>query len=291
VTSGSGESVGPKPFSKGLRSGVVGPATRALLGALLFLLATRTATYFAWTIEPPLTAAVLGANYWASTVLAVLASREGYWANGRISVSVAYVFAPLVTAATFLHIHAFHTGSSGFTVVITWFWIVAYALYPVLLVVLLVRQLRLPGGDPPRVLPLPPWVKAILAAHAVILIPVGMAMFASPDHAAAAWPWNVPVLSARVLAAWAISFGVLALHAIRENDLDRTKVMLWGYPVLGVLHIIALLRFGDVMQWHEPGAWFFVFFVASTFVLGAYGLTAARRLPRPATARASTTTA
>jgi hypothetical protein len=287
VTTGSVASVEPKPFSKGFRSGVVGPATRALLGALLFLLATRTATYFAWTIEPPLTAAVLGANYWASTVLAILAARERSWANGRISVSVAFVFAPLVTAATFLHLHAFHTGSSGITLIIAWFWIVAYGLYPILLVVLLVRQLRLLGGDPPRILPLPGWVKAILASHAVVLIPVGIAMFASPDRAAAMWPWNVPVLSARVLAAWAISFGVLALHAIRENDLDRTKVMLWGYPALGLLHIIALLRFGDVVQWDEPGAWFYVFFIASTFVLGAFGLTATRRLPRPATAYGS----
>src|SRR6185437_399056 len=74
-----------RPFAKAMRSGVVGPATRALLGALLFLLSTKTAKYFAWTIQPSLTAAVLGANYWASTVLALLASRMPYWAQGRIS--------------------------------------------------------------------------------------------------------------------------------------------------------------------------------------------------------------
>jgi len=75
------EPIAPKPFSKAMRSGVVGPATRGLLGALLFLLTTRTAKYFAWTIEPPLTAAVLGANYLGNTLLAILASCEPLWAQ------------------------------------------------------------------------------------------------------------------------------------------------------------------------------------------------------------------
>jgi hypothetical protein len=274
----------PKPFSKAMRSGIIGPATRALLGALLFLLSTRTSKYFAWTIEPPLTAAVLGANYWASTVLAILASREPFWAQGRISISVALVFAPVVTAATFMHLGKFHIHGSGITLVITWFWLIAYGAYPIQLGLQLAKQLRTPGGDPPRVVPLSSWVRAMLAGHAVVLIPIGILMFAAPGVAGPLWPWAVPPLSARVLAAWTLGLGVLALHAIYENDVARIKVALWGYPVLGVLHLIALLRFGDVVQWHEPGAWYYSAFLVSTFVLGAYGYVAARRLPRPGSA-------
>jgi hypothetical protein len=269
----------PKPFSKGMRSGWVGPATRGLLGALLFLLSTKTAKYFAWTIEPPLTAAVLGANYWASTVLAILASRQPLWAQGRISISVAVLFAPLVTAATFFHLHLFHIHSSGITLVITWFWLIAYGLYPIQLSFLLVKQLRVPGGDPPRTHPLPVWVKTILAAHVAVLIPIGLLMFSAPGVARPLWPWDVPALSAQVLSAWCLGFGVLALHAIIENDLDRVKVALWGYPVLGVLQVIVIARFGDSVQWREPGAWYFAAFVASTFILGGYGFVATRRLP------------
>lgn len=278
-----------RPFSKAMRSGVVGPATRGLLGALLFLLSTRTSKYFAWTIEPPLTAAVLGANYWASTVLAVLASREPYWAQGRISISVAMVFSPIVTAATFMHLGTFHLHSSGITLVITWFWLIAYGLYPIQLGLQLVKQMKIPGIDPPRVMALPRWVKAILLTHAVVLIPVGLGMFIAPGIASPWWPWAVPALSARVLSAWALAFGVLAAHAIYENDVDRIKVALLGYPVLGLLHVIALLRFDEAVQWHEPGAWYYVGFVASTFVLGAYGWVATRQLGRTAIGAASRT--
>ena len=43
-----------------MRSPVVAPVTRFLIGLPLVLLTTRTDKYFAWTIEPPLTAAFLG---------------------------------------------------------------------------------------------------------------------------------------------------------------------------------------------------------------------------------------
>jgi len=268
-----------KPFSDAMRASVVGPATRGLLGALLFLLSTRTADYFAWTIATPLTAATLGANYWASTVLAILASRERYWANGRISISVAFVFSPLMTAATFLHLGEFHFDAGGVAVFITWFWVLAYGFYPIQLTVQMVQQLRLPGGDPPRTDPLPLWVKTVLGAHALVFIPLGVLTFVAPGVGGPLWPWEIGApLALRALSAWVLAFGVGALHAILENDFDRVKVALWGYPVLGALQLIALVRFGEVLQTNEAGWWFYLAFLASAFVLGAYGYVMARRL-------------
>lgn len=83
-----------RPFTNGMRSPIVAPLTRYLIGLPLVLAPTQTGRFFAWTIEPPLTAAVLGANYWSSALFAVAASRERSWAAGRISISVAVVFAP-----------------------------------------------------------------------------------------------------------------------------------------------------------------------------------------------------
>ncbi len=104
---------GPRPFAKGLRSPVVAPVTRGLLALPLFFFAASTRSSFAWTILPPLTAAVLGANYFASAALAVFASRESLWANGRASVTAAVVFAPVIPPATFLHLKPFHPTTHG----------------------------------------------------------------------------------------------------------------------------------------------------------------------------------
>lgn len=269
-----------KPFTSGVRSPVVSPLTRGLLGVPLFLLPTMTAVYFAWTIKPPLTAAVLGANYWASTALSLFAARQRFWSQGRVSISVALAFAPLTTAATFIHLDKFHLDSSGVTLVITWFWLIAYGIYPIQLAVGLVKQLRTPGGDPPRTLPLPGWVKAILGVHAVVLVPLGILMFVAPDAAQSLWPWDLTPLTSRVLAAWVLAFGVGAAHAVYENEFDRVKVLLWCYPVLVMLQIVALARFGDVVRWQGLGAWVYVGFLASCSVLGAYGYLAARGLRR-----------
>ncbi len=57
-----------------------------IAGALLFFGATRTDAWWAWTIAPPLTAATLGAFYWAAFVLILTAARSETWAEARPAV-------------------------------------------------------------------------------------------------------------------------------------------------------------------------------------------------------------
>lgn len=255
------------PFLGGMRSPVIAPLTRFLIGLPLVLLTTQTAAYFAWTIEPPMTAAFLGANYWSSALLALLAARETLWARGRVSVSVALAFAPLTTIATFLHLGQFHLDT-----VYGWFWVAAYTIYPLQLGYFLMKQLRTPGADPPRERTLPTWVKAILGLQAVVLIPLGIALFLLPNTVAELWPWALPPLSARAVSAWLIAFGVLAAHAIVENDFARVRSAMLGYPFAGALHALMLVRFSEDVRWEDPGAWVYVGFIVSFFALGAWGL-------------------
>ncbi len=51
----------------------------------------------------------------------------------------------------------------------------------------------------------------------------------------------------------------------------RVRAALLGYSFLGVLQAISLARFGSDLTWHGPRSFVFVAFIASTFVLGAYG--------------------
>ena len=256
-----------KPFLSGMRSPIVAPLTRFAIGIPLVLFTTQTAQYFAWTIEPPMTAGFLGANYWASALLALLAARETLWANGRVSISVALAFAPLTTLATLTHLDLFHLDTF-----FGWFWVVAYTVYPIQLAIFLRKQLLAPGGDPPKERPIPMWVRGILGVHAVLLIPLGIALFVAPTAVAPMWPWPIPPLSAQVVAAWLLAFGVLAGHSLLENEWARVRAGMLGYPFLGLMQAIMLVRFGDVLDWASPSAWVYVGVVASFFVLGAYGL-------------------
>jgi hypothetical protein len=261
-----------RPFTSGMRSPVVAPLTRFLLGLPLVLFTTQTDRFFAWTIDPPLTAAVLGANYWSSALLALAASRETLWACGRISISVAVVFAPLTTAATLIHIDRFHLDTFY-----GWFWVAAYAIYPPMLGLLLARQLRTPGQDPPRTRTLPLWVRTVLAVHAAIMLPLGVALFVAPEEAGRLWPWTLTPLTGRVIGAWVLGLGVLAAHAIWENDPTRIRPALLAYPFFGAMHVVALLRFSEDLD-TGPAAWVYGGVVASTFALGAYGWWELRRV-------------
>ncbi|MEX2421443.1 MAG: hypothetical protein WD670_06440, partial [Actinomycetota bacterium] len=154
--------------------------------------------------------------------------------------------------------------------------------YPLQLAYFLSKQLRVPGTDPPRERPLPMWVKAILGVQAILLIPLGLGLFLAPETVAAAWPWDLPPLSAQVVAAWCLAFGVLAAQSIFEDDERRVRCAMLGYPVLGAMHVLMLLRFSEDVAWEDPSAWVYVGVVASFFVLGAFGLIAESRTPSAA---------
>lgn len=263
-----------RPFQNGMRSPVVAPLTRGLIAIPLFFLTTHTDKYFAWTIKPPLTAAVLGANYLSSTFLAIVASRKTLWATGRVSITVALAFAPITTAATFIHLNKFHLDTFY-----GWFWVVAYGIYPPMLIYLLVKQLRIPGGDPPRGKPFPAWVKVILGLHAVTMIPLALVMFFKPSIMATAWPWLLTPLTSRALSAWVMAFGVLGANMLYENDYARGEVALLTYPVFAALQIIALVRFGSDVRWGSIGAYSLIVFIGSIVLLGTYGLVGLRDRP------------
>jgi hypothetical protein len=55
-------------------------------GLDLFLFPEATDTMFAWSIQPALTAAFLGANYLAAGVLEFGAARQITWARARVAV-------------------------------------------------------------------------------------------------------------------------------------------------------------------------------------------------------------
>ena len=68
------------PLTRELRVLLALFAALALVaGFLLFPLAAETDRFFSWTIKPPLTAAFLGAAYWAAFVLFGWAARQATW--------------------------------------------------------------------------------------------------------------------------------------------------------------------------------------------------------------------
>jgi hypothetical protein len=250
-----------------------------LAGAPLLLVADQTTKYFAWTISPQITAAFLGASYWASGIFELLASRERIWGRARLAVPAVLVFTILTLIVTLVHINRFHFDfpftdadartTDPLTLFGTWMWLAIYAGVPLAMGIILIRQARTPGDDPPAVAPLGWWVRAIIITQASLLILVGTALLLAPTSVAPLWPWKLTALTARAVGAWLIGLSLTGVQALYENDRTRlgpAGVVAFTWAV-AQLAIVAL--FAGSIDWTRPTSGLYVAFVVSVVAIGA----------------------
>jgi len=270
-----------KPLAPGMRWLLFTASVLVLLAGIQLLVFTgQTSHFFAFTIANPLAAAFLGAAYWAAVPIEALAGRQALWANARIAVPAVLVFTVLTLAVTLTHLGQLHLGSQhpAGTRIVTVAWIAIYVLVPALMLILLVVQARTPGTDPPRAAGLPAWLYVVLAAQAIVLLGVGIALFAAPAQAAPIWPWKLTPMMAQATGAWLIALGVAAAHALAERDAHRLRPAAAGSILLAVLLAIALARYPHQFHWQSASGIIYLILLATMLLTGVAGLV--QGLPR-----------
>jgi hypothetical protein len=262
-----------RPMTPGVRAGLVAIASVIFwLGLSLFVFPGHTDDLFAWTIQPPLTAAFLGASYWASTTLAAACASERDWARGRAFAAPYLIAGVVLLWVTLVHIDRFHMDA-----VTGWAWLILYVVFPPSVLLLLGRQLRTPGVEPARSAPISRPLLALLLVQGCVMAALGTALVIAPDDAASLWPWTLTPLTGRAIGTFVLSQGVLALVVCRERDWSRARPAMLQMVVVGGLQLVAVTRFTDTLDWDTAGAWIYLGFVASVLAIGAYGARAAIR--------------
>ena len=147
-------------------------------GIPLFILSDTTADHFAWTIQPALTAAALGATYWGSAVIELVASRATSWAQARVAVPGVLAFTALMNIPIFENFESYHLDRPA-----AWAWIATYLIVPAVMGGVLWHQLKQPGGDPPRERRLPLPLRGLVALQGVGMLAFGVALLAMPETA------------------------------------------------------------------------------------------------------------
>ena len=239
-------------------------------GVLLYLLSGNTDDTFSWTIKPSVTAAFLGGAYWAAFVLFAWSARQDLWVRARPFVLPVSVIAILLLVATVMHDDKFHKDS-----VFGWFWIVAYIVVPPALAIALWTQFREPAVAAPPRRPLPPALRVVLVLEALVLAGVGISLFVAPDTADSLWPWPLTPLTARATGAFLVGFGAAAAQATWENDIGRLAGSAYAYATLGLLELIAVLRYTDALDGSGLRGVAYVAFAALVLVTGVAGSVAA----------------
>lgn len=260
-----------------------------IIGLPLYLAPTRTDLLFSWTVNPPMTAAFLGSGYLAAFVIELTSAREASWTRARIAVPAVLMFTTMTLIATLLHIGKFHFGSEFqlITRLITYVWLVVYAVVPFVMAVLWFLQLRGGGGpDPAPRVPMPKWSRNVFLFQGVVLLAMGVALFFFPTLTKdAAWPWALSALTARAIGAWCLGNGLLFVHISRDGDYWRVGNALLALFVYGILLVVAFVRLaGDqaangarVIEPGDPVLWAYVAFVLSILLVTGHGWMQARR--------------
>ena len=225
------------PFSDTIRVVTIEPIRRfyalaaglaAIAGFLLFPLAGETDRFFSWTIEPPLSAAFMGAAYWAALVLLAWAARQREWALARTAMPAVATIAALLLVTTLIHLDKFDLDS-----LFGWFWLVVYCLVTPLLAWAIRRRSRttvpVERGRPP---PARRRSARCSRSSRACLLGFGVALYAAPLDVASAWPWDLTPLTARAIASFLIGFGVAAGFAIWENDAVRLRGPAYAFTTL-----------------------------------------------------------
>jgi hypothetical protein len=89
------------------------------------------------------------------------------------------------------------------------------------------------------------------------------------------WPWPVSSLTGRAFGAWMVGFGIAMAQIAWEADWMRARPATAGAGVLGVLQLIAVVRYLDVPSWQAPQTWIYITVLVSFVVLGVWGWRAA----------------
>jgi hypothetical protein len=252
-------------------------------GAQLFVLSEHTDRFFAWTVRPPLTAAFLGAGYWASAILELGSARRGEWARARIAMPAVLCFTTLTLAVTLRHLSRFDLDSI-FGVA----WLAVYAAFPVAMAAILIAQVRAAGADRPRATRLLPLTRAVLVVQAAALCAFGMALLIAPAHTAAVWPWALTPLTARAVGAWLIGIAIVAAHMALEDAPERVNVAMLSYAAFAVLQLVAVARYPGTPDWTPAGAIAYIGFLVTMLAVGLHGWLSGRRAAAVAPGSAGT---
>ncbi|HXF00437.1 MAG TPA: hypothetical protein VN458_08840 [Solirubrobacterales bacterium] len=237
----------------------------AVAGFQLFVGAADTDRFFSWTIDPPLTAAFLGAAYWAAMVLLAWAAGQRSWARARTALPAVFTIAVLLVVATVIHLDRFHHDLFGR------FWEAVYLVVVPLLAYLTWSQVRRSGPAEDECRPLPGWLRAVLCVQALGMLALGVALFAAPVGASSLWPWALTPLTGRAIGAFLVGFGAAAAFAVGDDEFGRLHGAALAYATLGALELAAAAFHGEDFTAPAMGVAVYVAACASVLAVGLYG--------------------
>lgn len=193
---------------------------------------------FAWPVTPELSAVFIGTAFVARAYLGFHLWREKYWWRLRWQVWGNLGFLTVVFLTTFWHVHEINWATN---IIIAHVWVVAYAVEPLLLIVLEPRgeAASAPLPQDLREGPILPGLNRMLLVLYIFLTTLAGVFLLNPEFAATRWPWELTAFDARIMSAFFVLGALWALRVRYLDDWAEAKLAVRGLIILGLSLLIA----------------------------------------------------
>jgi hypothetical protein len=199
---------------------------------LLAFYPDRTDTLWAWTIQPPLTAMLLGSVYTAGAYFFARVLFGAPWERVAAGLPPIIAFVWMAAIATLIHLDRFHEDSLPFAA-----WAALYVVTPIGVPLLYLHNRRPIGGPP-----LPRAMRLGIGAVGAAIVSASFVVYVVPDVAIDAWPYPLTPLTARITAAVFVVYGGVWLSVALYNSTRAARIPLEALTIGLVVLVVAFAR-------------------------------------------------
>lgn len=206
--------------------------------AILYFSGQSMAERFAWDIQPPPTAFLVGSGYLGGAYFFTRVVFERRWHRVSAGFLPVAAYTLVMLLATLVHWDRFDPSHFPFLV-----WLALYIVTPLGLPLIWARNRRTdPGTAEADDALVTPALRRVMAAIGGLVLVGSLLFFLLPEAAADIWPWNLSPLTARVLAGWHVLLGVGALALSAERRWSAWRIPLHSIGLWQALYVVNMLR-------------------------------------------------
>jgi hypothetical protein len=204
----------------------------------LYFYQPRSADLFAWQINPPVMAALIGAGYLGGAYYfsRLLVGRRWHEVQAGLPTVGAFVWSMILL--TLIHWSRFDIHHFPFQL-----WLAIYSVTPFLIPVVYWWNRRAdPGTFTPGDRRVPRWLGMLTGSIGLIFCLFAITCFIWPQFVAPWWAWQMTPLGFRALAGWTALMGVGGLMLWREPRWSAWHIQIESMFLWHTLLVIAALR-------------------------------------------------
>lgn len=212
------------------------------VGFWCYIEPSQSANGIPWTL-PPLCATFLGSMYLSGAVYAVICILSRRWGEIQLFMPQCALWTGGLAIVSLRYIPAFDFSRHQ-----TLFWWLAYIVFPIVAVVLLIvyrAEWHLPlAGDTS----FPGWAQVYLRAQGSVMVTLGLALLFAPEFMQTVWPWKTGVMMLQLYSMPLLAYGIGSWLMARSRGWAKIRNALLAQAVFTSAELFASLRYLELLN-------------------------------------------